>query len=287
MPRIIFKTIVTGSYELPYVLLNLLELEHICDEFLITEPNRTHTGEIREFKFEHLFDEHIRNRFPAARYIKMDISKNVQPWSTSNKTDEALRWNEFLTRSSFINYIEEPQDRDIFISVDGDEVICDTPHLRLILLFLKIWPFKRPLAFLLTLRHFLFYINLYMSQYDFYSPSIAHSKFYKLQEFPHWRGGGKRISRPLGCHFSWMMSPQEMRLKILNYGHSDRLRHLSSLETLKSIKAGNYQLFEPNVPLGPIQIMNYKSKKMPKSIHKVKDFFDPQLILDYQNFWKK
>jgi len=286
MPKIIFKTIATGSYELPYVLLNLHELEHVCDEFLITEPNRTHTGEPRDFKFELLFEQHIKNRFPKAKYIKMDISEEVQLWTDTDATDSKMRWNEFLTRSKFIEYIELPRDRDIVISVDGDEVICNTPHLRLILFFLMLWPFKKPLAFLLTLRHFLFFVNLYMTEYDFYSPSISHSSFYKNQEFPHWRGGGRRIKRPLGCHFSWMMTPEEMRHKILSYAHRDRLKHLASLETLVRIKQGEYHLFEPSTPLGPKKLLNYKNKVFPKSFFKVKDLLDPQLVLDYDIFWR-
>jgi Glycosyltransferase family 17 len=284
--RVFLKTIVSSKYELPYVLLNLYELENLCDEFWITEPNRTHTGEEKEYNFEALFDVHIRDRFPTARYIKMDISKEAQVWHESYPTDEILRYNEYLTRSSFIHYITEPADKDIIISVDGDEVICSSLRLKLLLLAMKYWPFKKPLAFLVTLKHFLFYINLYMSEYDFYSPSISHSKFYKDQLQPHWRGGGHRIWHPLGCHFSWMMTVQEMRNKILTYGHKDRLRHLASLDVLKSIKGGRYDLFEPNVRFGPIQLANYKSRKFPRSLIKIRQLLDKDLILNAEEFWR-
>lgn len=286
MSKIYFKTIVSGKYELPFVLLNLYELENLCDEFWITEANRTHSGDSKDYNFEVFFDAHIRDRFPRAKYVKMDISKEAMVWNDNNPTDEVLRFNEYLTRSNFIRYVKEPRDKDVVISVDGDEVICNSLRLRLLLYVLKYWPLKRPLAFLITLKHFLFYINLYMSEYDFYSPSISHSKFYKDQTHPHWRGGGRRIRYPLGCHFSWMMTTQEMRNKIRTYSHRDRLKHLDSLEILETVRNGRYDLFEPNVKFGAIRITNHKSKFFPKSLAKVKLFLDPGLILKDKDFWR-
>jgi len=286
MSKIFLKTIVSGRYELPYVLLNLYELENVCDEFWITEANRTHSGEKKGYNFEVFFDAHIREHFPTAKYIRMDISKDVQIWSDSDPTDEVLRFNEYLTRSNFVHYIKEPADKDIVISVDGDEVICNSLRLRLLLFGMKWWPFKRPLAFLITLKHFLFYINLYMSKYDFYSPSISHSKFYKDQVQPHWRGGGRRIWSPLGCHFSWMMTTEEMKNKILTFAHRDRLKHLATLEILESAINGRYDLFEPNVNFGAIQIASHKNKIFPRNLAKVRNFIDIRLIIDDRNFWR-
>jgi hypothetical protein len=285
MRKVYLKTIVSGSYELPYVLLNLYELKSICDEFWITEANRTHTGDDKDYAFKPYFDAHICDFFSTARYFQMDIAQDSIKWSDDNETDSVLRFNEYLTRSSFVKHIDVLSSRDIIISVDGDEVICNTIYLRLLINIMRFWPFKKPLAFVLTLRHFLFYVNLFMSKYDYYGPSISHVEFYKSQQYPNWRYGGRRIQKPFGCHFSWMLDTQGMRNKILSFAHRDRLRHLASLEVLESVKAGKYDLFEPNVDLSPILVPNYKSKLFPRSLSKVKPFLDKDLILDHKTFW--
>ena len=287
MRRVILKTIVSGEYELPYVLLNLLELDSICDEFWITEANRTITGEEKVFNFLPFFEKYVQGRFPKAKFIPIDISHDVKVWNDSNSSDEDLRWNEFLIRSRFIDFVKLPGNRDIVISVDGDEVIYNSIFLRMILFLLKLWPFREPIAFLLTLRQFMFYLNLYMSEYEFYSPTIAHFQFYLRQNAPQWRGGGRRIKRPLGGHFSWVMTPEEMQYKILNYGHRDRLKHLANLATLKSIKSGNYGLLEPNRKFGPTQIKSHRHKNLPKSLWNVKLFIKRDVILGNERFWLK
>jgi hypothetical protein len=285
MRRVIFKTIVSTRYELPYVLLNLLELNSVCDEFWITEANCTNTGEEKALNFLPLFQTYIQPHFPKAKFIAMDISRDVKVWTEGNLGDSELRWNEFLTRSRFIEYVEMPQNRDVVISVDGDEVIYDTLFLRLTLIFMKLWPFKKPVAFLLTLRQFMFYLNLYMTEYDFYSPTVAHAQFYLAQSAPHWRGGGKRIKRPFGGHFSWVMTTEEMKLKILSYSHRDRLNHLASLETLTSIKQGSYNIFEPNRSFGACPVTTHRNRVFPKNLKKVKAFFSDQLVLGHEMFW--
>lgn len=286
MPKVYFKTIVSGSYELPYVLLNLYELINVCDEFWITEANRTHTGDKKDYSFKPYFEEHIKKPFPKARFLEIDIAHEVTVWDDKNQTDDVLRFNEYLTRSSFISHVNKLDDKDIVISVDGDEVIFNSLQLRMLIFAMKCWPFKKPLAFLLTLRHFLFYINLYMSKYDFYGPTISHSKFYTDQKKPDWRYGGRRIRKPLGCHFSWIMTAEGMQNKILTYGHRDRFKHLASLETLESIRSGNYNLFEPDTPLGPVEVTSFKSKLLPRSLSKIKSFLDYRLILNSKRFWE-
>lgn len=285
MGRVIFKTIVSGPYELPFVMMNLIELKEICDLFLITEADVTHVGEQKGFDFESSFIEHIQPRFSNVQYIKMNILPEIELWNDSEENDFKLRRNEFLTRSRFVNYISPLSSRDIVISVDGDEVIHNSIYLRMLIRLLKFNFRKEPLAFLLTLNHFMYFVNLHFVNYDFYSPSISHAGFYLNQKEPHWRGGGKRIWTPLGTHFSWVMTPEDMTKKILRYSHRDRLKHLARVETMQEARESRTIPMEPDIDFTSKVVERCTDPLLPKSLAEVQEYIFDEVVINPSKFW--
>ena len=285
MGRVIFKTIVSGTYELPFVLLNLIELYDICDEFLITESDYTHVGEFKGFDFENCFNNHIKNEFPKAKYVQMKQAATMSLWSPSDENDNNLRKNEQKIRNGFLEFIDPLDPEDIMISVDGDEVLYNSKTLRGLIAFLKLNRLGSPRSFTLSLNQFFYYLNLQVPKYEFYGPVVCNVSFFFESPEPHWRYLGKRILRPLGCHFSWVMSPDEMLQKISRYAHRDRLAHLMNLETLQEMRFLQLNLMEPNREFNPKSISSSSNKIFPSKLFRIKELVSKDLVLNSDTFW--
>ena len=280
--KVIFKTIVTHPRELPFVLMNLYELEGIYDEFLITEANVSHVGIPRNFAFESTFDKHIKPFFPKAKYLKMDIRNVVQSW---NKSSEISHNNEQIIRSSWTNYISRMKSRDIVISTDADEVLY-RKFTKFLVFVLKLWPRNKLTSFTLTLNQFLYFVNLYWVDSGFYGPVVAHAGYYMQQENPEWRYGGRRFIYPHGCHFAWVMTPEEMKEKLLSYAHRAENEALAKTSILQKAIEDRSYIFgnEQNIEFREIQ--HHKNSLFPKSLAKAKPFVRRELIIKPQEFWE-
>lgn len=209
--------IVSTPQELPFVLMNLLELEGLYDSFLITESNISHNGDIKEYEFKDTFNEFISGRFRSAEYIEMDLSSKRRLGEASN--DDNRLFNAHLIRNEFINFYPLV-DGDIIIGLEGDEVLYRSRELRAMIKLAKVaHKFGKPLAYTLTLNQFSSYLNLFQRGVEYYGPSIGNFLFFKRLDFANFKYEGRRIFRPLGCHFSWIMSDEEIIKKRNRFAH--------------------------------------------------------------------
>jgi hypothetical protein len=136
----------------------------------------------------------------------------------------------------------------------------------------------------LRLHQFMFFLNL-LWDHDVDFPTIAHVGYYLNMKNPAWRGGGRRLKRRLGCHFSWVMSEQQMLSKILSYGHRFDLMHLADIEVLKMAKREKINIFDSTAITSNRVIDNHKRKPFPKHIAKIEEFISPNNIINVDKFW--
>ena len=281
MPKVIFKTIVSEPRELPFVVMNLIEMSPLCDELIVTEANINHVGEIRESRFQKVFDLHIQGRFPKARFIFMDLAEERLP---GMKDAETLHSNEQKIRNGFLKYMSKLSSRDIVISTDGDEVLR-REKIRPLVWLLKFWPSKKGMSFTLSLDQFLYFVNLHWKNCGFYGPTISHADFFLKQESPQWRYGGKRLWKSYGSHFSWVMSTDEMVEKILSYAHRLENQQFADRKILENARKTHKYIFGPETNIEFIEVNNVNAFEYPRSISHVRNLIRDELVISPERFW--
>jgi hypothetical protein len=284
MRKVHMKIIVSTADELPYVLMNLLELSQLVDFFWITEANYSISGEKKGYEFEDSFKTHIQQNFDNVKYIKMDLSANIRALD-SESASEILHSNEKLTRTSFTDNFHFKNPHDIMIAVDGDEVIHNSIRLRFLVFLLKVSPKNLKICYLVTLRQFMYFLNLFMDGYDFYGPVIAHVCYFSNGEKRDWRTSGKRIKSPLGSHFSWIMEEIDMKRKIMRYAHRDALAKFADEAVLYQVRRGNYNLFDPTREFNAVTIESSTHRIFPKKLRSVSWAVKDALVINPDEFW--
>ena len=69
MSRILFKTMISTSSELPFIKASIVELYDLVDLFIICESNYTHTGKIRNSSLASDVEKYF-NEFQKIKYIQ-------------------------------------------------------------------------------------------------------------------------------------------------------------------------------------------------------------------------
>ena len=261
--------------------MNLEELYSICDDFLITEANITHTGELRDFKCGEILRSELLKDFPKAKYIQMDMRSARIPW---DNTSESSHKNEQEIRNGWRKYYPDVRSRDIVISTDADEVLYGKPIAHIVKL-MNLWHGK-PMSLTLTLNQFLYFINQNWEDCDFYGPVICHAGYYLNQSEPQWRYGGRRIKRPLGCHFSWVMTADEMLEKILTYSHRVENEKVAKIDILIDARESGKYLFGDDMNIRLRTITSYTDGIFPTLIRRRQIELRDELICSPRTFWQ-
>lgn len=269
--KVYAKTIVSSEGELPFVLMNISELEDLVDEFLVCESNITHTGEIREFDFLHKFEEELRITSAKVRTIKMDLGGFTKPW---NNSSERLHENEQEIRNGFTRYLSLNED-DIVISMDADEVIHGNRAKKFIrLLNRKFFPRT---SYVLRLHMVIYKISYNWINCNFQAPVICRAKHFLKVDSPQWRYSGSRTIFKSGTHFTWLMTPSEMVGKILKYSHRKENEKFADQNVLRIAIQDKKYPFEPDRPFRIIE-RKLNSRIYPKSLSKYINYFQSDLI---------
>jgi len=217
--------------------MKLIESYNHIDKFIICEHNRTHTGQPRDFIFENHRDEFPKELMDKVIYLPCDISEHTV--EAYEDEDAIHNINEPVMRSCFMTNLSF-DDEDIIVSVDADEII-----------YRQSWEYiiseveKKELV-RLNMHQFFYKFNYLWEGKDFTSPIASKYKVFKHQYPCNWRDVGQILSKKVGCHFSWCMTPKEMVYKLHTYSHP-RYRFCAD-ETLlkKAIKDKTYP-FDENV----------------------------------------
>lgn len=262
---IYLKTIFAAPYELKFLKLNLREAFNHIDKFIICEFNRTHIGTERELIFKQYLDYFTDEERKKIIYIGADISTQI----ASSKTDSNLAHkNEQLMRGYFSSQIDL-KDEDIVFSVDADEIIYSYNYKKIMS---KLGFFNR--AVQLPLHQFFYRINYLWENKNFVAPTVCKVKYYKNIHSAQWRYDGKLYPEPVGCHFSWCLTINEMITKLETYAHHSDYWHLAKTEILEeSVKNKTYP-FDPSVDFHIKVLDIYKDTLYyPKEIYTMLDEF--------------
>jgi hypothetical protein len=252
---IYLKTYFYTEHEVKFLIMNLIESYDFIDGFIISEHNRTHTGQPREYIWDKVKHEFPQQYMDKVIYLKSDISEETV--EAYDDEESIHRVNEPVMRSSFMKDMTF-DDNDIIISVDADEIINSEAYLYI----LTMADMKECVR--LNLHQFFYKLNYLWEGKDFVSPIAAKYKVFKNDYPCNWRDVGEILPHKVGCHFSWCMSPKEMVYKLHTYSHP-RYRFCADEELLsKAIEEKTYP-FDNNVEFN-IREIEFNDEILPSCV---------------------
>lgn len=267
---IYLKTIFSAPNEIKYLKLNLKESFIHIDKFVICEFNRTHTGEARDLVFDKYWDNFSEDEKKKIIYIGEDISKYTK---FARDNQKFANDNARIIRGYFVKKINLSK-KDIIISVDADEIIYEQYYDEIFaeLNKLKWWQKK---SIVLQLNQFYYKANYYWENNKFVGPVVCRSGVY-MNKYPNdWRYTGILYDKCVGCHFSWLLTIDEMIKKLNMYSHQSTFGKYANREVLEDAVKNKKYPFDPNVDF-KIRVLNiYKDTEYyPKSIYGMLDQFN-------------
>lgn len=266
---IYLKTIFSAPNEIKYLKLNLRESFDHVDKFIICEFNRTHTGEERDLVFKNYLDKFSDIEKNKIIYIGADISKYTK-LAVDNQRE--ANNNARIIRGYFVKEINLNK-RDIIVSVDADEIIFGQYYNDIFneLNKLKWWQKK---SLVLPLRQFYYKANYLWENNRFIAPIVCRAGVY-MDKYPNdWRYTGKLYDKFAGCHFSWLLTIDEMIKKLNMYSHQSTYGHFAKREILEDAVNNKKYPFDPSVDF-KIRVLdiNKDTEFYPKSIYGILDEF--------------
>lgn len=242
--KVYLKIIFSAVNEVKYIKMSLKESEGYVDKIIVTECNRTHTGLPKELLFQDIlngasFTEEEKKRII---YVPGDLTHTIKE---NVKTSAEMHWNETLIRGYFVKEVKEIRPWDIIVSVDADEIIYHR-YWPTILGYFK-WYKVNPALFL-ELHTFFYKPTWLWEDCGFRAPTACRKLRYWRKYPANWRYDGKKLGYPVGGHFSWQLTVDEMVNKLKSYAHSAEYVHLAEPEILrKAINEKRYP-FDENKP---------------------------------------
>ena len=235
--------------------LRLNTLDKFVDKFVIVESNLTHTGNLREFKFDINRFEKFRNKIDYYPIKDLRIDKNLKlkkNWSQHHLVDQSIR-------NSISNYITDASDNDWIIISDIDEL----PNPNVIENFDK----KNKYTFF---EQQLFYYKFNLkctSEPSWYGSRLCIKKYLKS---PQWLRNLKvknknslfskvfnnqQILKKGGWHFSSVKKPSEIITKMKSFAHNELVKDYMLNENYIINKINNFEdIFERNLILEKVNL---------------------------------
>ncbi|MBZ4646758.1 MAG: hypothetical protein JG777_2247 [Clostridia bacterium] len=262
---IYLKTIFSAPNEIKYLKLNLREAFDYIDNFIICEYNRTHTGEERELIFERYINQFSDAELDKIIYLGADISKEAL---LAKGNSEIAHKNEQLMRGYFASQVNL-KGSDIVFSVDADEIIFGQFYEPITD---KLGYFNR--AIKLPLHQFFYRVNYLWENKDFIAPTVCKVKYYGKKYPAQWRYDGKLYPEKVGCHFSWLLTTEEMINKLNVYSHNPEYGHLARKDVCEEAVRTKTYPFDSSVDF-KIRVLDvYKDTQYyPRKIYDMLDDF--------------
>ena len=272
MSRVIFKTIVSSASELAFVQLNIDESYDLVDHFIICEAEFTHTGDQRGFTLADNILERFIRLYPKCSYIQIGRDSRVV---LSHSDPTIMHQNEQIIRDAFRASFEIRPD-DIVISADADEVLFSQRVSRIIKrLNRKIYPRT---SYILRLHQMIYLIGYNWSNCNFQGPTISRASHFLEKDLPQWRYSGARTIFRSGTHFSWVMTIENMIIKIQNYAHRDTSFPYANKEMLEMAIQTKSYIFDSSRKCTIKELSNLKSRKFPKSLQSNINLFEEEVF---------
>ena len=235
--------------------LRLNILDKFVDKFVIVESNLTHTGNLKEFKFDINKFEKFKNKikyFPIKNLIIDHNLKLKKNWSKHHLIDQSIR-------NLISDYITDASDEDWIIISDIDEL----PNPNVIQNFDK----RKKYAFF---EQELFYYKFNLkcvSEPRWYGSRLCVKKYLKS---PQWLRNlrvrnqeslfnkifnNQQILKKGGWHFSSVKKPSEIITKMKSFAHNELVKKymLDENYIIDKIKSRK-DIFERNIILEKVDL---------------------------------
>jgi hypothetical protein len=280
--------------------LRIRMLEPYVDLFVISEANRTHSGNHKEFNLKRLINE-LNLPAEKIKVLEVDLySEKAQTPSyidichaTSAKSEkDAIYWTrERIQRDALADIIDEFDDETVFIMSDCDEIIDPTaiefltsiarqnPHI-VIRVPLMLFESRADLQVVDSLdKPVIWDESMFLAmKHHIKETQITLLKANQVpNEFSPWHGrfimqNGKRIDN-LGWHFTWMGDKERKLYK------SQSFIHHSNLDVVNNVSKNTIEFLSKNLDR-PIEVdKEFKLKKIDHSLL-------PKQIFDYPHIRK-
>lgn len=228
------RVIVSSEAEFPWLLLQLREMPSWV-RMRVYEPDATNVGDAKEIVFADFVQSLSSEDKSRIDYRVLPVLDQMD----LSGTDEAIEANEQVVRHGFIDLFHfEPWD--IVICVDADEIIYRESYLRIILFVMLFGEVQ------LGLRQFMFRANYLWRDYIFYAPTATFVRNYWNKPRSHWRYKGRKLSRPVGGHFSFVLTVDQMMEKLSRYRHALENARFRDEKLLSDAIRDKVYIFEPD-----------------------------------------
>lgn len=257
--------------------LRLNTLDKYVDKFVIIEATTDHAGKKKKLNFN---IEKFDNFKKKIRYIVVDdLPKNTKPFYYNRRIWHKNMVREEYQRNQIMRGISDAKDEDLIIISDNDEI----PNLE----NLENFKFKNFAVF--NQKFFRYKLNLLSeAQTPYQGSRIVRKKYLKGRITPQWlrHQYTKRIkpwqihryfTNPVviengGWHFSFMISPEKISLKMKAYGHGElNTKKFTDIDYIKERIANQMDVFS-DTKLKKIEINETYPDYLINNLIKFKDF---------------
>jgi hypothetical protein len=245
--------------------MSLSEIGDQADLVVVTEANRTHTGDVHAYEIaDH--EAELAQLVPRGRFVYLPADISYAAISGSAKSSDHHH-NEWLTRNAFVDFLDLSPD-DLVIALDADEIVYSHA-------FPAIWRAasrRSPLraGVRLPMHQFYYRVNLLWEDMVFTS-AVAGRVRYLGRQSRGWRDSGRRLKEVVGCHFSWQLTTDQMLRKLQTYAHRSDYAHLASAEILEQAVRERTYPFDPSRAFTLRRIREDEHEKFyPRSISSVR-----------------
>ena len=239
-------------------------LSDYVSRFVIVEANKDHQGKEKKLNFNINNFQKFKNKITYL--VVDDFPKNLTNWQREN-----------YQRNFISNGLHDVQEDDYIIISDVDEI----PNLENIDSIKK----NRYSVFEQKMHYYKFNL-LNITNPNWYGSRICKKKYLKS---PQWLRDQKikkkyffnfmrinwNIVKNGGWHFSFLLSPDDIKYKIESFAHSEfNNSKFNNIDKIKSSIENNYDLFDRNLEYKKVAI----DSSYPKYILENKDKFKDWII---------
>ena len=239
-------------------------LSDYVSRFVIVEANKDHQGKEKKLNFNINNFQKFKNKITYL--VVDDFPKNLTNWQREN-----------YQRNFISNGLHDVQEDDYIIISDVDEI----PNLENIDSIKK----NRYSVFEQKMHYYKFNL-LNITNPNWYGSKICKKKYLKS---PQWLRDQKikkkyffnfmrinwNIVKNGGWHFSFLLSPDDIKYKIESFAHSEfNNSKFNNIDKIKSSIENNYDLFDRNLEYKKVAI----NSSYPKYIIENKDKFKDWII---------
>lgn len=253
--------------------LRLNILNDFVDKFVIVEATKDHAGREKKLNFD------INNFSKFKNKINYVVVEDM-PVKVNSFIKEKVKYHENFVRENYqrnqiTRGIHEASENDLIIVSDVDEI----PNLK------KLKNFNANKCTIFYQKFYQYKLNLLTainwpgsriikkkflnSPQDLRYKTIKRIKFWQLHRFftnPDFIKDG-------GWHFSYLMSPEKIKLKVESFAHGEfNKQHITDIESIKNNIKNNKDIFNRNIIFQKVQIDNSFPEYIVRNKHKFSEF---------------